>query len=109
MGPQWSRLDKKGEVMVFLTSDHKVWLSEPQWWTNWSVISVTGQSDIPGLAELRVSGMSNWHPNRVRLAPNGTNLGVFKISFSTFWLAEPKCTETDLKNFKFVPFEANLT
>ena len=27
----------------------------------------------------------------------GTNLGLFKISFSTFWLAEPKCTETDLK------------
>ena len=32
-----------------------------------------------------------------RLAPNGTNLGLFKISFSTFWLAERKCTETDLK------------
>ena len=25
------------------------------------------------------------HPNGVRLAPNGTNLGLFKISFSTFW------------------------
>ena len=34
--------------------------------------------------------------NWVRLAPNGTNLGLFKISFSTFWLAETKCTETDL-------------
>ena len=38
-----------------------------------------------------------WHPNCVRLAPNETNLGLFKISFSTFWLSEPKCTETDLK------------
>ena len=28
-----------------------------------------------------------------------TNLGLFKISFSTFWLGEPKCTETDLKKF----------
>ena len=37
------------------------------------------------------------HPNWVRLAPNGTNLGLFKISFSTFWLDEPKCTETYLK------------
>ena len=36
---------------------------------------------------------SNW----VRLVPNETNLGLFKFSFSTFWLAEPKCTETDLK------------
>ena len=38
-----------------------------------------------------------WHPNWVRLAPNGTNLGLFKVSFNTFWLGEPKCTETDLK------------
>ena len=36
--------------------------------------------------------------NGVRLVPNGTNLGILKISFSTFWLAEPKCTETDLQN-----------
>ena len=32
-----------------------------------------------------------------QLAPNGTNLRLFKISFSTFWLTKPKCTETDLK------------
>ena len=25
-----------------------------------------------------------WHSNRVRLSPNGTNLGLFNISFSTF-------------------------
>ena len=37
-----------------------------------------------------------WHPKWVRLAPYGTILGLFKISFSTFWLAEP-------------PFGANLT
>ena len=35
------------------------------------------------------------HPMWVILAPNGTNLGLFKISSSTFWLGEPKCTETD--------------
>ena len=44
-----------------------------------------------------------WHPNWVRLAPNGTNLGLFKISFSTFWLGEPKCTETDLKKSQNCP------
>ena len=37
------------------------------------------------------------HPNWVGLAPNGTNLALLKISFSTFWLGEPKCTETDHK------------
>ena len=33
-------------------------------------------------------GCKIWHPNWVRLAPNGTNLGLFKIRFSTVWLAE---------------------
>ena len=66
--------------------------------------------------------------NWVRLAPNETNRGLFKnsfsnlgflkISFSTFWLVEPKCTETDLKNLRllklilmspsFLPLGANL-
>ena len=39
-------------------------------------------------------GCHIWHPNLVRLAPNGTNLGLFKISDSN----REKCTETDLKN-----------
>ena len=39
-------------------------------------------------------------PNWVRLAPNGTNLGLFKIRFSTFWLAE-------LKSPRFVPLGTN--
>ena len=37
-----------------------------------------------------------WHPNWVRIARNGTNSGLFKTSFSTFWL-------------RFVPFDTNLT
>ena len=41
-------------------------------------------------------------PKWVRLAPNGTNPGIFQIS-------EPKCTESDLKNSRVVPFGANLT
>ena len=36
------------------------------------------------------------------MAPNGTNLGLFKISFSTFWL-------TDLEKSQIYPFGANLT
>ena len=45
----------------------------------------------------------------VRLAPNGINVGLFKISFSTFWLTEPKCTETDLKKSQICPIWDNLT
>ena len=33
-------------------------------------------------------GMSGLDANWGRLAPNGTNLGLFKIIFSTFWLAD---------------------
>ena len=44
-----------------------------------------------------IQGCIIWHPNLVRLAPNGTNLGIFNISVSTFCLAEPKYTETDIK------------
>ena len=45
------------------------------------------------------------------MVPSGTNLGFFKISnwFSTFWLGDSKCTETELKKFQIVTFEANLT
>ena len=43
------------------------------------------------------------HRDVVTLAPNGTNMGLFKISFSTFWLVEPKCTETDPKNSEMCP------
>ena len=39
----------------------------------------------------------------IRLPPNETNLGLFKISLSTFWLGEPKCTETDLKQSQICP------
>ena len=50
----------------------------------------------------------------VRLAPNGTNLGPFKISFSIFWLAESVSASQNvlkliLKSPIFVPFESNLT
>ena len=47
--------------------------------------------------------MSVLAQNWVRLALNRTNLGLLKISFSTFWLGEPKCTETDLKKSQICP------
>ena len=49
------------------------------------------------------AGKSGAAPDQVRLAPNGTNLGLFKISFSTLWRAAPKCTETDLKMSQICP------
>ena len=50
------------------------------------------------LASTSVLGMSGRVGNTFgEIAPNGINLGLFKISFSTFWLDEPKCTESDLK------------
>ena len=33
-----------------------------------------------------IQGGQILHSNWIRLAPNGTNLGICKISFSTFWL-----------------------
>ena len=33
-----------------------------------------------------LQGCPIWYPNWVNLYPNGTNLGLFKISFSAFWL-----------------------
>ena len=48
----------------------------------------------PGYVRLQIGGDG---------APNRTNLGLFKISFSTFWRGAPKCTETDLKKSPICP------
>ena len=55
----------------------------------------------------------------MKIFPNGTYLRLFNINFSTDWLTEPNCTETDLesqtvlklilKSPGYVPFVANLT
>ena len=52
-----------------------------------------------GMAGVGVLGMSELTPNWVRLALNGTNLGLLKISFSTDTVQYPR----------FVPFRDNLT
>ena len=45
-----------------------------------------GQQAISGYVKLGIQIGSDW-------PPNVTNLGLFKISFSTFWLGEPKWTD----------------
>ena len=50
-----------------------------------------------------VQGRQIWHQNWVILAPNGTNLGLFKDQFQYIWLGEPKCTETDPKKSQICP------
>ena len=56
-----------------------------------------------------LSGMSDLASNRARLAPNGTNMGIFKNSF-LFILAS--CAKMNRKLFLkspiFVPFGVNL-
>ena len=44
------------------------------------------------------SGMYDLSIIWVKLAPNGTNLGLFKIKCT----GAPKCTETDLKSLIFI-------
>ena len=77
---------------------------------NWAHLNTVWQpccsnmTSLPEFTHLATphQGCTIWYPNWVRFAPNGTNLGLFKISFSTFWLAEPKSTETDLKKSQHV-------
>ena len=47
-----------------------------------------GQPDIPGVPS-QDQGCQIWHLNWIKLAPYGTNLGLFNISFSTFWRGAP--------------------
>ena len=44
-----------------------------------------------------LTGMSNLAYKYDQIGPKWGKSRTFKISFSTFWLAEPKCTEIDLK------------
>ena len=48
-------------------------------------------------------------PKWVRLAPNGTNPGLFQIRFQCIWRGAPKALKYDMKSPGFVPFAANLT
>ena len=43
-----------------------------------------------------------------QIDPKWENLGLFKISVSTFWRTAPKCTDTDLKKSQIFPFGVNL-
>ena len=51
-----------------------------------------------------------WHQSRSDWPQFGPIMDFFCSDVSTFWLGEPKCTETDLKkSLRFVRFGANLT
>ena len=52
-------------------------------WKHLSVVCASHKSNFTLFQGCRIL-----HPNYVRLAPNGTNLWLFKISFSRFRLAE---------------------
>ena len=47
--------------------------------------------------------ISDLAPKRVRLAPNGTNLGLFRSDFSTFWLGEPEKSQIWLQKLSDWP------
>ena len=48
-------------------------------------------------------------PNWGQIGPKWDKSGIFQIRFSTFWRGAPKCTESDRKNPRFVPFGSDLT
>ena len=79
------------------------WLAEPgssELASNWIKLVPYGTN----LVIFKISFSTFWlAPNWARLAPNGTNLALFKISFSSFWLGGPKCSETDLKKSQICP------
>ena len=64
------------------------------------------QTSLTTLFQSFCTGMSNLASILCQIGPKVTNLGVFKISFSTFWLGEPKCTGTDLKKSQICPIWA---
>ena len=49
------------------------------------------------------TGMVGLAPKWVRLAPNGTNPGLFQIRFQYIWLDEPNVLKFDLKKFRICP------
>ena len=84
--------------------------ADPTFKVHWLVSNIsnldlnTGRDIIPHFGSnpftrYVVSRMSDLGSKWVIWAPNGTNPDIFfQIIFSTFWLTEPKCTESDLKN-----------
>ena len=103
----WWRMDQAVSFPIVNLSGEP-----PSWWptkhTKTGVLRrrLLNQTILTWLRRM-VSRMSCLNLMLVRLALNGTNLGLFKISFSTFWRpaksypSESKCTETDLKKICF--------
>ena len=78
-----SKVTILSETMTFITQGHGEW--------------------TPGQITQVNNRMSNLDADWVWLTLNVTNLGLIKISVSTFWLAEQNCTDTDPKNSQISP------
>ena len=87
-----------GHMMQIMSSFGHTWHPWHPWL--WNYVGVNWLGVYLSCGD---QGCQIWHRNWVRLAPNGTNLGLFKISFSTFWRVAPKCTETDLTKSQISP------
>ena len=58
---------------------------------------------------LCVARMVGLAPKWVRLAPNGTNPGLFQIRFQCIWRPAQNALKSDLKKPGICPILANLT
>ena len=58
---------------------------------------------------VETQGCQIWYPNWVKLALNGRNVGLFKISLSTFCYASQNALKLIFKNPRLDPFGTNLT
>ena len=73
---------------------HRKWQTAPVRKYNFGMVSIPLASN---------QGWQVWLQSGSDWTPNQTNPGLFQISFSTFGLNEPKCTETDLKKSQICP------
>ena len=63
-------------------------------------------SPLAGLAGVRMLSLA---PKWVRFAPNWENIrDFFRSDFSTFWLAEPKCTLIGFEKSRICPISGQL-
>ena len=84
----WIFLGQDNDIQSVLLNFSVYWQSQP---CSPCVVSASQlkTSTQPGIANL-ASKLGH-------IGANGTNLEIFNISFSTFWLGEQKCTVTDIE------------
>ena len=101
----WVRFAPNRLIRDFFSSDYNTfWLVEFNFVTN----SDISYSELKSLS-IRHQGCQIWHPNWVRLVPNGRHLGLFKISFSIVWLGSQHVMILILKSSSLFHIGAILT